>query len=90
MQAPVVSSRLKELIIKCTKQACFQLATMEALKPQNTGKMQNRETCLQLGLLSSLIESAQIYFWVSRFPVVHRRFTWERIVMFHYSLLMVK
>ena len=81
MQAPVVSSRLEELIIKCTKQACFQLAT---------GKMQNRETCLQLGLLSSLIESAQIYFWVSRFPVVHRRFTWERIVMFHYSLLMVK
>ena len=46
MQAPVVSSRLEELIIKCTKQACFQLATMEALKPP---KKQKRETCLQLG-----------------------------------------
>ena len=40
------------------------IATMGALRPHNTGKMQKRETCLQLGLLSSLIESAQIYFRV--------------------------
>ena len=74
VQAPVVSSRLEVLIIKCTKQACFQLA-----------KKAEERNMFAIGLL--LIDSTQIRFWVSRYPGVHICFTWERIVM---SLLMVK